>query len=301
MTSLTSCPSFSRPMRAFAPLATTALLLASAAQIAGAQKTKASATVVTQVPQQGATTVCNQADGPAAFASATCLNIPVKGGRALSHGDASLATRTATATVALRQTGSQQLVAFAEAQSRVTAKIDVDGGDVNAGDYLVLHFLATLDQHFAGLGTDLFTAELLAARGEGDVSPSYFTRALDGSGNNSHSGNGVRQTQDGFDLLLAFDNFTGRYTYSYGVGVAMSISSNLPRTSGVELDVTLEGIDAYNVNDEYLGTVTFNQDATESLHVAPEPVSIALLAPGLITVLGVARRKRKTPPMSSRA
>jgi hypothetical protein len=286
-------------MRAFARLSTTALLVLSTAQLAAAQRTKASATVVTQVPQQGATTVCNQTDGPVAFASATCLNIPVKGGRAIAHGDASLIARTATAAVVLKQTGNQQLVAFAEAQSRVTAKIDVDGGDVNAGDYLVLHFLATLDQHFAGLGTDLFTAELLAARGEGDDSPSFFTRALDGSGNSSHSGNGVRQTQGGFDLLLAFDNFTGSYKYSYGVGVAMGVSSNLPRTSGVQLDIQLEGIDAYNLNDEYLGTVVFHQDATESLHVAPEPVSLALLAPGLLAVLGVARRKRKSPVVSS--
>jgi hypothetical protein len=278
----------------------TLALVALSAPVVRAQKATASATVGTVVPQQGPVAVCSQQGGPGLAAAATCAPTQVKGGKAGAAAQASLLDRTASATIGMVDQGAPGLVAGAEAQSRVTAKIDVSGAS-EAGDYLVMHFLAALDYQFAGKPSDVFGALITAARGEGDTGASFFTESHFGNQGNATSSNGARRAQGGFDLLLSFDNFTGQYKYTYGVGLQMTVNDEQTAAGYAALGIALASIDAYSAGNQYLGSVVFNEDGSESLalertdepSVAPEPASLVLVATGLAGVLGVASRRRR--------
>ncbi|MDB4917710.1 MAG: hypothetical protein JWM95_5354 [Gemmatimonadetes bacterium] len=277
-----------------------ALLLAPAARL-GAQKAAASAQVGTQVPQVGAAIICDQHDGPVASASAVCGPMQVKGGQAGAQATADLLARTTSVTVGMIDKGTPGLTAAASAQSRITGKIDVTG-TADAGDYLVLHFLASLDYEFGGRPADVFTALVTAAHGEGDAGASFFSDVHYGNHAGAFTSNGAHRAQGGFDLLLAFDNFTGSYKYTYGAGIEMAIDDAQTAVGYVQFGLHLAGIDAFDVDNRYLASVVFNESGAESLALpadevqestAPEPATFVLFATGLAAVAATARRRRR--------
>jgi len=242
-------------------------------------------------------TTQSSSSGPTLY---NCPTTASAGGTASGGGAADNFSRYVAAGAVLTQSGPPgSMFEQVDGSGTVNSRLFIDGTP-SADDQLVFHFLGTQSATFTGGSpSDFVTLQLDLSSNGTQFALARDQRFADGTGGLTLYN--ARQTASGFDL---FAPLTGGSFLDYTFRAVVELIDYPDTDAGSKLtgsiSLRLGGIDAVNSQGDPYASAVFSAVlddqpgfATISLTTTPEPTSMALVATGLVGVVGVTRRKRK--------
>ena len=251
---------------------------------------------------------CTSSTGFAGSTStASCTHVPVTpvaitGGTGSAFSTSTNATRTASASTTLAQTGpANSMNGFTQALSNQSSWISVTGS-LAPTDNVVFHFLTPVMQATGAAGTSSSSAVWQFVLDAGSFSGTEYRYGY-GDGTSSVTVyNSATPTAGGVDFTVPLSAFTspGLLNYVFEPFVQGDIHLNQPTGTmlNASISATLQGVDAETAQGQYIASAMFNPDGTGTLDVTspittPEPSTIAMLGSGLVGLIPIIRRRRK--------
>lgn len=250
------------------------------------------------------TSACAEHSGPAPRSTATCAPTTFEGGTASASTSSTNGTRTITAATSFMQTGpmpqTNPVARGLSFQSSALAVMGIPG----VGDQLIFHFLTS--QSATGSGGNFYGDAFWELYLKGGSSGAEAEAAQNGYGGGTQGPlqlHHARATDGGFDLILPF---TGGSTFSYLFYLDAEVGESAQQPNGATLNASmvaqLQGIDAATSQGGYISSATFDaQTGLGAINLAittPEPGSMALFGTGLVGLVPVICRKRRSVRVS---
>jgi hypothetical protein len=227
---------------------------------------------------------------------AECSNVTLPNGTASTFASANAAALQGSASVMLQHGGDEAINASASAFSTFTQWVYYNGA-INAGDHLVFHFQMGgsgnangANESYGGYGIDLFTSDIAAYH------ENYFDVCGCSFSNDSSVVEGLGGAWDYIADISGYNSFD-YVDYDVIFFANLLLDNEIDGASGYSnIAGQIVGIDAYDANNNLLGSATFDEDGHAEINLeteaTPEPASFILIGTGLgfITVIG---RRRK--------